>query len=237
MVDHSRGCRGPRAGCLSGLPALLVGGGDALAGGALRGLADRAGDRHAVGDLLLGADFAGPFIVGGGDRLAGAEAGSGLGDVDLGGLVGLVVPRRVGGDAGNRHHALLGHVVAVRERERGVAADRHLLADGGAELALLRIRIDPGFDRGLVPDRARAGRVDGGPGAAAGLRQATAVRAFLRQQFRHGGGLVGYRHVGPDLGVPDRRDRLFHRHRRGAVGLVLVRPVHAAVGGGGGDRL
>src|SRR5262249_3782071 len=71
------------------LPGLLVGGGNALAGGTVCGLADRTGDRYAVDDLLLGADLALPSVVGGGQRLARDEAGSGPGDVDLGGLVGL----------------------------------------------------------------------------------------------------------------------------------------------------
>ena len=139
------------------------------------GLADRAGDADAVEQFLLGADLAQPFVVGGGQRLAGDEAGAGIGDAQLRRLLGLVVSRRVRGDAGHRDDALLDDVVAVLQGQRILVAERQRLAQGGAELALLLGGIDAGFDRGLVPDRADAGGGDRRPGGAGGLRRVAAI--------------------------------------------------------------
>src|ERR1700761_5812938 len=61
------------------LPAFLVAGGDPLVGGALRGLADRAGDGDAVKQLLLGADLAQPFVVRRRQGLSGGETCAGFG--------------------------------------------------------------------------------------------------------------------------------------------------------------
>src|SRR5690349_1234155 len=100
-----------------GLPALLEARRHALVDRALRGLADRAGDGDVVEQLLLGADLAQPFVVGGRQRLAGADAGAGVGDGDLGALVGLVIARDVAADAGDRTRALLVDAVAVLQRQ------------------------------------------------------------------------------------------------------------------------
>ena len=54
-------------------PATLVSGAEALAGGAERRFADRARDADALEQFLLGADLAKPFVLGGGQRLAGDQ--------------------------------------------------------------------------------------------------------------------------------------------------------------------
>src|SRR6185437_12676228 len=87
-----RQCRGADFAAKKRLPAFLVSGGDALVGGALCGLADRAGDGNAAEQLLLGADLAQPFVVRGRQRLPGREACAGFGQLDLGGLVGVIGP-------------------------------------------------------------------------------------------------------------------------------------------------
>src|ERR1700681_1748384 len=89
------------------LPAALEAGAKALVGGALRGFADRARDGDAVEQLLLGADLAQPFVVGGRQRLAGPEAGAGIAEAQLRRLVGLVAARRAAENARHRHDALL----------------------------------------------------------------------------------------------------------------------------------
>src|ERR1700680_1522314 len=171
------------------LPAALEPGADAPAGRALRGFADRAGDADAVEQFLLGADLAQPFVVGGGKRLPGHEAGAGVDDAQLRRLPGLVVSRRAGGRrrqvyavcarqtamAGHRDDALLDDVVAVLQGQRILFAERHRLAQRSAEPALLLQRIDPGLDRRLVPDRAGARRGDRGPCGAGRLRNVAAV--------------------------------------------------------------
>ena len=58
-------------------PAALESRGEALAGRPERGFADRGRDADAVEQFLLGADLAKPFVIGGGQRLAGNQAGAG----------------------------------------------------------------------------------------------------------------------------------------------------------------
>src|SRR5262249_1946770 len=118
-------------------PAFLEAGADAFAGGALCGLADRARDGDAVEHPLLGAELAQASVVGGRRGLARGQAGAGLADRKFCRLVGLVAPRRTAGGAWRRHHPLLGHAVAVLQGQGILLADRHLLAQGGAELALV----------------------------------------------------------------------------------------------------
>src|SRR6202795_565610 len=105
-------------------PAALESGGEALAGGAQRRLADRARDADAVEQFLFGADLAQPFVVGGGKRLAGDQASAGVGDAQPGRLLGLIVSRRPRDDAGHRQDALLGDVVAVLQGQRIPVAER-----------------------------------------------------------------------------------------------------------------
>src|SRR6185437_12168980 len=140
----------------SPLPALLESGAEALVGGAERGLADRAGNADAAKQLLLGADLAQPFVVGGRQRLAGHKTGAGIGNAQFCRLVGLVVAYRAADDARHRNDALLDQIVAVLQRERILPVERQRLAQTGAELALLLRRVEPRFDRRLVPDRADA---------------------------------------------------------------------------------
>src|SRR5271165_4625515 len=103
---------------LAPLPALLEARGDALVGRALRRRADRAGDGDAVGELLLGADLSQPFVVARGEALARGDAGAGVADVELCGLLGLVTARGAAAGAGHGHRALLGDVIAVLQRDR-----------------------------------------------------------------------------------------------------------------------
>src|SRR4051794_22633330 len=98
------------------LPALLETRRQALVDRPLRGFADRAGDGDVVEQLLLGADLAQPFVVGSRQRLARGDAGAGVGESDLGRLLGLVIPRDVTADSGERRGALLVDAVAVLER-------------------------------------------------------------------------------------------------------------------------
>src|SRR5438552_4924330 len=140
------------------LPASFEARVNTLGCGALGGLADRAGDADAVRQLLLGAELAQPSIVARRQRLPGREAGAAVLDVQLRRLLRLITTCRTGDDAG--HDALLRHVVAVLQGERILPAERHRLADGGAELALLLGGIDAGFDCGLVPDRPGTGGGD-----------------------------------------------------------------------------
>src|ERR1700679_2962380 len=100
------------------LPAPLEACGEALVGGAVRSLADRAGYIDAAEQLLFGADLAQPSVVAGGERRAGAEAGAGIGNAQLRRLIGFVVARRVRDDAGHRHDALLDDAVTVLQRDR-----------------------------------------------------------------------------------------------------------------------
>src|SRR5436190_24132248 len=111
MLDHSRDWRRPQRPKPS--PAVPEAGAETLVRGAERGFADRAIDGDAAEQFLLGAELAKPLVLGGGQRLAGNEAGAGIGDAQLGGLFGLVISRRVGGDAGHGHVALLDDVVTV----------------------------------------------------------------------------------------------------------------------------
>src|SRR3954467_13056622 len=99
------------------LPALLETRRQALVDRPLRGFADRAGDGDVVEELLLGADLAQPFVVGGRQRLARGDAGAGVAEGDLGRLVGLVIARDVTADAGERRGALLVDAVAVLQRQ------------------------------------------------------------------------------------------------------------------------
>src|ERR1700722_17134696 len=138
------------------LPALLESGAQALVGGAERRFADRARNADATEQFLLGADFTKPFVVGGGQRLAGRKTGAGIRDAQFGRLVGFVIARRAADDAGHRDDALLDQIVAVLQRERILLVERQRFAERRAELALLLRRIEPGFDRGLVPDRTEA---------------------------------------------------------------------------------
>src|SRR5262249_48652505 len=94
-------------------PAFLEAGADALVGGALRRLADRARDGDAIEHLLFGAELAQPSVVGRGQGLAGSHAGAGIADRELRRLIGLVVSLRTRNQAKDGHHALLGHAVAV----------------------------------------------------------------------------------------------------------------------------
>src|SRR5512140_1490219 len=87
------------------LPAALESGGEALVRRAQRGFADRAGDADAVEQFLLGADLSQPFVVRGGQRLAGDETGAGIGDAELRRLLGPVISRWPRGDAGHRHNS------------------------------------------------------------------------------------------------------------------------------------
>src|SRR5439155_24781879 len=119
------------------LPASFEARVNTLGCGALGGLADRAGDADAVRQLLLGAELAQPSIVARRQRLPGREAGAAVLDVQLRRLLRLIAACRTGDDAGHGHDALLRHVVAVLQGERILPAERHQLADGGAELALL----------------------------------------------------------------------------------------------------
>src|SRR5690349_24852833 len=89
MVELYRGSRVPSSpGKKRLLPALFEARRDALVGCALRSLADRAGDRDTAEQLLFGAELAQPFVVGGRERLPGRYAGIGIGDLELGGLLG-----------------------------------------------------------------------------------------------------------------------------------------------------
>src|ERR1700680_2436569 len=144
-------------------PATVESRGDTLFHRAERRFADRAGYADAAEQFLLGADLAKPSVVGGGKRLAGDEAGAGVGNAQFRRLLGFIISRRAPGDAGHRHDALLDHVVAVLQRERILLAQRQRLAQGGAELALLLGWIEARFDRRLVPDRADAGGGERGP--------------------------------------------------------------------------
>src|SRR5229473_6619162 len=139
-------------GCTRRLPAMLESRGEALVRRALRGFADRAGNADVAEQFLLGADLAQPFVVGRRKRLAGDETGAGVGHAQLRRLLGLIVAHRAAGDAGHRYDTLLDHIVAVLQGERILFVQRQRLAQGSAELALLLRRIDPRFDRGLVPD-------------------------------------------------------------------------------------
>src|SRR5882757_214688 len=161
-------------------PATLVAGAEALAGGAERRFADRARDADALEQFLLGADPAKPFVVGGGQRLPGDQAGAGVGNAQFRGAVDLVISRWMPAEAGYRHDALLDQIVAVLQAERILLAQRQRLAQGGAELALFLRGIDPGFDCRLVPDRADAGGGDRRPCRAGRLRLAAAVRQSFR---------------------------------------------------------
>src|SRR5258708_5863940 len=58
-------------------PAALEPGAEALVGGAERRFADRAGYADAIEQFLLGAGLTEPFVVGGGQRLTGDQAGAG----------------------------------------------------------------------------------------------------------------------------------------------------------------
>src|ERR1700694_1981305 len=111
---------------LGRLPAALESRRQALVGGTQRGFADRGRDADAVEQFLLGADLAKPFVVAGRQRLAGAEAGAGVGDAELRRLLGLIISQRARGDPGQRQRrqvyavcagqtamALLGEIVAV----------------------------------------------------------------------------------------------------------------------------
>jgi hypothetical protein len=97
-------------------PAALESGGEALAGRPKRGFADRGRDADAVEQFLLGADLAKPFVVGGGQRLAGNQAGAGIGDAQLRRLLGLV--DRARGDPRQRRDSRLDDVVAVLQGQR-----------------------------------------------------------------------------------------------------------------------
>src|SRR3954464_4579190 len=185
------------------LPALLETRRQALVDRPLRGFADRAGDGDVVEELLFGADLAQPFVVGGRQRLARGDAGAGVGEGNLGRLVGLVIARDATTDAGERRGALLVDAVAVLQRQRRVARQRHRLDQQGPELALLRAGIDASLHRGLVPDRAGARRGRGRPGAAGRLRHAAAIAGLLCQQLGHRPRLARHRHVGADAGVPE----------------------------------
>src|SRR5713101_3752210 len=169
-------------------PAALKSGAEALVRGSERRFADRARYADAFEQFLLGADLAKPFVVGGGQRLAGDQAGAGVGNAQFGGAVDFIISRRMSGHAGHRHRRqvyavcarqtampLPDHVVAVLQGERILLAQGQRLAQGGAELALLLRGIDAGFDRRLVPDRADAGGGDRCPCGPRGLRQAAAV--------------------------------------------------------------
>src|SRR5262249_24958188 len=119
MVELYRGSRwASSAGKKRLLPALFEARRNALAGGALGSLADRTGDREAAEQLLFGAELAQPFVVGGRERLAGRDAGAGLGDLEPGRLLGLVGPLGAGRRAEARHDALLDHIGAVGKRQR-----------------------------------------------------------------------------------------------------------------------
>src|SRR3984893_8141628 len=152
-------------GCTRRLPAMLESRGEALGRRPLRAFADRAGNADVAEQFLLGADLAQPFVVGRRKRLAGDETGAGVGNAQLRRLLGLIVANRAAGDAGHRHRrqvyavcarqtamTLLDHIVAVLQGERILFVQRQRLAQGSAELALLLRRIEPRFDRGLVPD-------------------------------------------------------------------------------------
>jgi len=118
MVELYRGSRGASSpGKKRLLPALFEASRDALVGGALGSLADRAGDRDAAEQLLFGAELAQPFVVGGRERLPGRYAGAGLGDLELGGLLGLVGPLGAGRRAEARDDALLDQIGAVGKRQ------------------------------------------------------------------------------------------------------------------------
>src|ERR1700726_1189098 len=93
------------------LPAPLESRGKALVRGAECGLADRAGYADATEQFLLGADLAQPSVIGGGQRLACAEARAGVGNAQLRRLLGFIVARRVTDDAGYRDNALLDEVI------------------------------------------------------------------------------------------------------------------------------
>ena len=90
-------------------------------------------------------------------------------------LVGLVAARRAADDAGHRHDALLDHVVAVLQVSEYCSLSGTDLLKEVPSLLCSCAGIDAGFDRGLVPDRADAGRGDRRPGGAGGLRQAAAI--------------------------------------------------------------
>src|SRR5690348_16841246 len=113
-MDHSPATAWRAFAAKKRLPAFLEAGGDALAGCALRGLADRAGDSDAAKELLLGADLAQPFVVRARQGLSGRQTCASFGQLDLGGLIGVVGPLWARDDAGHGNHALLSHVVAVR---------------------------------------------------------------------------------------------------------------------------
>src|SRR5450631_2099776 len=138
-------------GCTRRLPAMPESRGEALVRRPLRGFADRAGNADVAEQFLLGADLAEPFVVGRRKRLAGDETGAGVGNAQLRRLLGFVVANRAAGDAGRRH-TLLDHIVAVLQGERILFVQGQRLGQGSAELALLLRRIEPRFDRGLVPD-------------------------------------------------------------------------------------
>src|SRR5260370_12544865 len=125
--------RGSRLGRRRGRrsPAALESGAEALVRGSERRFADQARYADAVEQFLLGADLAKPFVVGGRQRLAGDQAGAGVGNAQFGGAVDFIISRRMSGHAGHRHRRqvyavcarqtampLLDRVVAVLQGER-----------------------------------------------------------------------------------------------------------------------
>src|SRR5581483_4295635 len=206
------------------LPALFEAGGDAFVGDAQRRLRDRARNIEAADDLLLGADFAQPFVFGGGQALAGGKARAGIGQAELCGLLG---PVNRAASRSRQRRQPLGHVIAVLEGERIFLAELERLAQGRAQLALVLRGVDPCFDCRLVPDRANASRADRGPRRAGGLRLVAAIAGLLGQQFRKRCRLPHHSHVGAHLRIEERRDRLLDRDRR-PVGIFLGRPYHLA---------
>ena len=114
-----------------------------LVGHALNGLADRSGDVDAAKQLLLRAEFAQPFVVGGGERLPCDEAGAGIGDVEARELIGLVASRGATVVTNGWNAALLDHVVAALQRQRIlIAGNGYRFAERSAEFGLIRARID-----------------------------------------------------------------------------------------------
>src|SRR5882724_2078484 len=108
--------------------------GETLVRGTERRFADRARYADPAEQFLFGADLAKPFVVGGGERLAGDEAGAGVGDAQLRRLLRFVM---MAGDARHRDDTLLDDVVTVLQGQRILLAQRQRRAQGGAELALL----------------------------------------------------------------------------------------------------
>src|SRR6185437_16765402 len=106
------------------LPVALEACGDDLVGEALRGLANRARERDAVWQLLLGAELAQPFVVTRRQALARDEARPGVADVELRRLLGVVAAARTPTDARHRHRALVGRHShsAASARNRRTAA-------------------------------------------------------------------------------------------------------------------